>query len=52
MKTLPWREHLKMTEKKIVKNIGLINKVKPFLNKDSLLALYFLTFTLTLTMLT
>ena len=33
--------HLKLTENKMVKNIGLIYKAKPYLNKDSLLALYF-----------
>ena len=38
---LSWNEHLKFTEKKIAKNIGLIYKAKPYLNKDSLLALYF-----------
>ena len=38
---LSWKEHLKLTENKIVKNIGLIYKAKPYLNKDSLLALYF-----------
>ena len=30
-----------MLDNKIVKNIGLIYKAKPYLNKDSLLALYF-----------
>ena len=38
---LSWKEHLKLTENKIAKNIGLIYKAKPYLNKDSLLALYF-----------
>ena len=38
---LSWKEHLKMMENEIAKNVGLIYKVKPFLNKDSLLALYF-----------
>ena len=38
---LSWKEHLKLTENKIAKNIGLIYKAKPNLNKDSLLALYF-----------
>ena len=32
---------MKLTKNKIVKNIGLIYKAKPYLNKDSLLALYF-----------
>ena len=35
------KEHLKLTENKIAKYIGLICKAKPYLNKDSLLALYF-----------
>ena len=30
------KEHLKFTEKKIGKNIRLIYKAKPYLNKDSL----------------
>ena len=38
---LSWKEHLKLTENKIAKNIGLIYKAKSHLNKDSLLALYF-----------
>ena len=38
---LSWKEHLKLTENKVAKNIGLIYKAKPYLNKDSLLALYF-----------
>ena len=38
---LSWKEHLKLTENKISKNIGLIYKAKPYLNKDTLLALYF-----------
>ena len=38
---LSLKEHLKLTENKIAKNIGLIYKAKPYLNKDSLLALYF-----------
>ena len=36
-----WKEHLKLMENKIAKNIGLIYKVKPYLKKDSLLAPYF-----------
>ena len=40
MKT-SWKEHLKLTENKIAKNIGLIYKAKRYLNKNSLLALYF-----------
>ena len=38
---LLWKEHLKYTENKIAKSIGLIYKAKPFLDKDSLLSLYF-----------
>ena len=38
---LSWKEHLKLTENKVAKIIGLIYKAKPYLNKDSLLALYF-----------
>ena len=38
---LPWKEHLKLMENRIAKNTGLIYKAKPYLNKDSLLALYF-----------
>ena len=38
---LSCKEHLKLTENKMVKNIGLIYKAKPYLNKDPLLALYF-----------
>ena len=42
MKTCHGRiHHLKLTENKIAKNIELIYKAKPYLNKDSLLALYF-----------
>ena len=38
---LSWKEHLKLTENVIVKNIGLMHRAKTNLNKDSLLALYF-----------
>ena len=38
---LLWKEHLKLTENKMAKYIGLIYKAKPYLNKDSLLVLYF-----------
>ena len=37
---LSWKEHLNLMENKIAKNIGLIYKAKPYLNKGSLLALY------------
>ena len=38
---LLWKKHLKLTESKIAKNIGLVYKAKTYLNKESLLALYF-----------
>ena len=38
---LSWKEHLKLIETKTARNIGLIYNTKPYLNKDSLLALYF-----------
>ena len=38
---LSWKEHLKYTENKIAKSIGLMCKAKPLLDKDSLLSLYF-----------
>ena len=38
---LSWKEHLKLTENKFVKNVWLIYKAKPYLNKDLILALYF-----------
>ena len=38
---LSWKEHLKLTENTVANNIGLIYKAKPYLNKDSLLELYF-----------
>ena len=37
---LSWKKHLKYTENKIAKSIGLY-KAKPLLDKDYLLALYF-----------
>ena len=48
---LPWKKHLKLTENKVDKNIGLISKAKPYLNKASLLPLYFSYINSTLTML-
>ena len=36
-----WKEHLKLTENKAAKNIELIYKAEAYLNKDSLLTLYF-----------
>ena len=38
---LSWKEHPKYTENKIAKSIGLMYKAKPFLDKTSLLSLYF-----------
>ena len=37
---LSWKEHIKYLENKIAKNIGLMYRAKPFLDKESLLALY------------
>ena len=36
-----WKERLKYTENTTVESIGSMYKVKPFLDKDSLLSLYF-----------
>ena len=36
-----WKEHIKYLENKITKNVGLIYMAKPFLVKESLLALYY-----------
>ena len=36
-----WKEHIKYLENKIAKNIGLVYRAKPFLDKKSLLALYY-----------
>ena len=38
---LLWKEHLKYTENNIEKSVGKMHKDKPFLDKDSLLSLYF-----------
>ena len=38
---LSWKEQIKYLENKITKNIGLIYRAKPFLDKESLLALYY-----------
>ena len=38
---LSWKKHLKLMENKTAKNIGLICKAKPSLNRDSLLVLQF-----------
>ena len=36
---LTWKEHIKLTENKIVKNIGIRYKAKPYLDKRALLCL-------------
>ena len=38
---LSWKEHIKYLENKIAKNIGLMYRAKPFLDKESLLASYY-----------
>ena len=38
---LSWEEHIRYTENKIAKNIGLLYRAKPFLGKHSLLTLYY-----------
>ena len=38
---LSWKEHTKYLKNKIAKNIGLIYRTKPFLDKESLLALHY-----------
>ena len=38
---LSWKEHIKYLENKIAKNIGLMYRAKPFLDKESLLTLYY-----------
>ena len=35
-----WKEHIKYLENKIAKNTGLMYRVKPFLDKESFLALF------------
>ena len=37
---LCWKEHIKYIESKIAKNIGLLYKAKPYIDKHSLLSLY------------
>ena len=36
---LNWKEHIKYTENKIAKNLGLLYKARPFLERNALLAL-------------
>ena len=38
---LSWKEHIKYLENKIAENLGLMYRAKPFLDKESLLALYY-----------
>ena len=38
---LSWKEHIRYTENKIAKSIGLLYRAKPFLGKHSLLTLYY-----------
>ena len=38
---LSWKTHIKYTENKISKNIGILFNARPFLNKKSLLSLYY-----------
>ena len=37
---LTWKEHIKLTENKIAKNIGILYKARPYLDKRALLCLY------------
>ena len=37
---LTWKEYIKLTENKINKNIGILYKVRPYLDKRALLCLY------------
>ena len=36
-----WKEHIKYTENKVAKSVGLLHKVRFFLEKNALLALYY-----------
>ena len=38
---LNWKEHIKYTENKIAKNLELLYKPRPFLERSALLALYY-----------
>ena len=37
---LNWKEHIKYTENKTAKNLGILYKARPFLERNALLALY------------
>ena len=39
---LNWKENIKYTKNKIAKNLGLLYKTRPFLERNALLALYYL----------
>ena len=36
-----WKKHIKYTENKVAKSVGLLHKVRFFLEKNALLALYY-----------
>ena len=36
-----WKEHIRYTENKVAKSIGLLYKAKPFLGKHFLLTMYY-----------
>ena len=38
---LNWKEHINYRENKIVKNLGLLYKARPFFDRNALLALYY-----------
>ena len=38
---LSWKEHIKYLENKTAKNLGFMDMTKLFLDKESLLALYY-----------
>ena len=38
---LNWKEHIKYTVNKIAKNLGLLYKARPFIERNALLALYY-----------
>ena len=38
---LSWKDHIKYTENKISKNIGILHKARDYLSKESLLSLYY-----------
>ena len=38
---LNWKEHIKHTENKIAKNLGILYKARTFLDRNALLSLYY-----------